>query len=109
MKFKSVTLGQIKDQMDVYVKWIRFKGKPNEDVYTTKSFPLNLQTHTVDFNDEKIQAPHTLIHYNDQTAQFEENTILQIKECKKNRTLGQIQLNLGKFATKQMDQAVKIK
>ena len=30
MKLKTATLAQISDNMDVYVKWTRFKGKENE-------------------------------------------------------------------------------
>ena len=88
MKLKTATLAQISDNMDVYIKWTRFKGKENEQSFKSKSYSLNLQTHQVDFSEEVLKIPETMIEFNDATQQYEEQTMLQIKDTKKGRNIG---------------------
>ena len=72
MNFKTATLAKITEPMDVYVKWTRFKGKANEISYKTKSYPLDLETHQVNFEDEVLKIPRTHINFNEKTQQYEE-------------------------------------
>ena len=48
------------------------------------------------------------IEYNSETKQFAEITLLQIKQAETNKTLGQINFNLGKMTTAKLGVPVKI-
>jgi len=58
------------------VKWIRAKGKPNEETYITKTVEVDPNTHTATFNDETIKLVKTSLKYNAGTQEYEEKSVL---------------------------------